>query len=46
MTFVLGRISVGSSPAPTSVPAVTTPSPMATDGGACQQTVRDQLVAC
>jgi hypothetical protein len=46
VAFVLGRVSVGSSSAPTTAPAVSTQLPTATDEGTCQQFVHYGSVAC
>jgi hypothetical protein len=46
VAFVLGRVSVGSSSAPTSAPAVSTQLPTSNDTSTCQQIVHDGFVAC
>jgi hypothetical protein len=46
VAFVLGRVSVGSSSAPTTAPSVSTQLPTVTDAGTCQQIAHFRSVAC
>lgn len=46
VAFVVGRVTVGSSPAPATSPAVSSQVPASTDSGICQQVGHYRSAAC